>query len=101
MVKKSVDCSDAILKLLEDIDFLDDIPEHLVDLTNIYRTENYIVCQVLSMRCGDNDNLMMSFDTYYLRTDKRDEQYEMLFADRRRINGKRLPASMYTRKYID
>ena len=95
-------CIADILDAFEYIDFVDDIPSELEEITNIYRTKEYIVCQTVCMRgCGDNENVLVSTDTYYRRTVARDEQYEVLFCDRRHIDGKRMAASMYTRKYID
>ena len=43
----------------------------------------------------------MSRDTYYRCTPKRDREFEAAFADRKNVNGKRIPTAMYTREYID
>ncbi|MCD7729836.1 MAG: hypothetical protein LUI60_08040 [Clostridia bacterium] len=94
-------CRKCFAELLDDIDFIDAIPEFLEDATNIYRTKDYIVCQYVSMQCRDNQNMVVSYDTYYRRTEKRDAQYEILFEDRRNLDGKRMAVSMYTRTYID
>ncbi len=78
------------------------IPEFAKGATNVYRTKHYIVKQAMcfraDMKLGES---LLSMDTYYKRTPKRDEAYKIWFADRRRLNGKRLPASMYTREYVE
>ena len=76
-------------------------PDFIADATNVYRTKEYIVNQVVGLKYHDLGNVIFSLDTYYLRTQRRDEQYEKLFADRRHIDGKRLPTSMYMRTYKD
>ena len=69
--------------------------------TNVYRTKNYIVEQVL---CLKDDNVhtaqMCSHDTFIRRTKKRDAQYEKLFASRKHIDGKRMSTNMCSRKYV-
>lgn len=76
--------------------------DFLYDANNVYRTKNYIVKQVIGVRTSDEeDNIIMSFDTYYRRTKKRDKIYERAFANKKHIDGKRLPSTMYSRKYID
>lgn len=78
------------------------IPEFIIGADNVYRTKNYIVKQVLSLETPIvEDNGIMSYDTFYKRTVMRDKQYEVVFSDRKRINGKRLPSTMFSRKYID
>lgn len=78
------------------------IPEFIIGADNVYRTKNYIVKQVLSLETPIvEDNGIMSYDTFYKRTAMRDKQYEVVFSDRKRINGKRLPSTMFSRKYID
>ena len=67
------------------------IPEFLVGATNVYRTRGYIVKQCVAL----------SRDTYYRCTPKRDREFEAAFADRKNVNGKRIPTAMYTREYID
>lgn len=71
---------------------------------NIYRTKDFIVKQVLHTSV-DSDKLITrlgSEDTYYIRTRRRDAEYNLLFEDRGRdINGKRIRTAFYTRKYID
>lgn len=79
------------------------IPDFIVACSdNVYRTKNYIVTQDLQYK--DNvifDNVLLSHDTYYKRTKKRDSEYIVLFSDKERIDGKRIPSTSYTRKYID
>ena len=78
------------------------IPDFAFEATNVYRTRNFIVKQVLCVKLNhEENNAVISFDTYYARTRKRDEEYEILYCSRKRINGKRLPTTMYTRTYID
>lgn len=70
---------------------------------NFYRTKRYIVKQHISI-CVSQDaiSMLMSEDTYYLRTDKRDKEYETLCGFRgKKIDGKRIRSATYTRRYID
>lgn len=72
------------------------------EATNIYRTKHYIVEQVLGINENDVEGEeMCSHDTFYRRTKKRDAEYEALFSSRKRIDGKRLPSTMCSRKYVD
>ncbi len=76
--------------------------DFLYNANNIYRTENYIVKQVIGVRLSDElNNVVFSFDTYYHRTKKRDKIYEKAFAARKNIDGRRLPTTMYARTYIE
>lgn len=77
------------------------IPEFLVEATNVYRTRKYIVKQSVTLRVDEYGSYLFSRDTYYRCTPKRDREYEAAFADRVRINGKRLHTSMYVRTYIE
>lgn len=44
----------------------------LYEANNVYRTKNYIVKQIIGVRCSEQENnVMFSFDTYYPRTAKR------------------------------
>ena len=77
------------------------IPEFLVNADNVYRTKHFIVKQVLVLETHSKiDNHLLSHDTFYTRTKKRDRQYEFFYDDKANINGKRLPATMYSRKYV-
>jgi len=69
---------------------------------NIYRTKNHIVTQHMKYEKSDiYDNALISHDTYYRRTFKRDSEYKLLFESKDNIDGKRIPSTAYTRKYID
>ena len=47
---------------------------------NIYRTKNHIVTQHMKYEKSDiYDNTLISHDTYYRRTPKRDSEYKLLF----------------------
>ena len=78
------------------------IPEFLVGATNVYRTRGYIVKQCVAFSYDElYGTYLMSRDTYYRCTPKRDREFETAFADRKNVNGKRIPTAMYTREYID
>ena len=77
-------------------------PDFLIDADNVYRTKSYIVKQVIQIIENDiEDNGIVSQDTYYRRTTARDLAYNMAFMDKTKINGKRLPSTQYTRRYIE
>ena len=78
------------------------IPEFVQGADNVYRTEGYIVKQTIEIRydCSE-DNAVVSRDTFYKRTAERDREYETVFCIRKNINGKRLPTTMYSRKYVE
>ncbi len=79
-------------------DFIKDLEQ----ATNVYRTEHYIVLQDLIMSDGgNNEPILISRDTYYLRTILRDFHYLAKFQDRKHLNGKRLHSTTYIRRYID
>ena len=79
-----------------------DMPEFLERSTNVYRTRFYIVRQQIMYR---RDSLLGAYlcsrDTFYCRTPERDRQYEAAFPHNEEKDGKRIPALMYIRKYID
>ena len=77
--------------------------DYLSEADNVYRTNKYIVCQKVSLyRTGKGNTMIMSNDTYLLRTSKRDTDYELIYKVRGNlINGKRLHAGTYIRNYID
>ena len=82
-------------KALKKADFLD-------NAHNIYRTSDFIVKQYLSIEITENGNIMMiSEDTYYARTDKRDAEFASIFGCRENIDGKRIRSTMFTRVYVD
>ena len=71
---------------------------------NVYRTREYIVKQQISTSVNKNSLIthLISQDTYYLRTPKRDVEYNIIFKVRgKNIDGKRIRSTMYTRKYVD
>lgn len=79
-----------------------DMPDFLKRSTNVYRTRFYIVRQQIMYR---RDSLLGAYlcsrDTFYCRTPERDRQYEAAFPHNEEKDGKRIPALMYIRKYID
>ncbi len=78
------------------------IPDFLMEADNVYRTEKYIVKQCISVQLELLEaNAIVSNDIFYKRTKRRDAEYEQTFYDRKFIDGKRLPSTMYTRKYVD
>lgn len=79
-----------------DIDFMR-------EASNVYRTKDFIVKQVIKVAYSyELHNGLVSIDTYYARTPKRDALYEKIFrAKGKRINGKRMTSIMYTRTYVD
>ena len=76
------------------------IPEFLVGATNVYRTRGYIVKQCVAFSYDEvYGTYLMSRDTYYRCTPKRDREFEAAFADRKNVNGKHIPTAMYARAY--
>jgi len=70
--------------------------------SNVYRTKDYIVKQVLSIQMDKSENsIMISRDTYYQRTKERDLKYEFQFCNRKNVDGKRLPSNSYVQTYLD
>ena len=77
------------------------IPEFVRNANNVYRTKNFIVKQEIAIGCDSvGMSVVLSRDTFYARTTVRDMEYEAYFSRRRYINGKRLPSTIYSRKYI-
>lgn len=69
---------------------------------NVYRTQDYIVTQEISVRENEFDGAMIvSIDVFYKRTKERDAMYEKVFHNRTHVDGKRIHGSMYSRRYID
>lgn len=69
---------------------------------NVYRTRDYIVKQELYLIVNaEQNNAILSIDTYYRRTLLRDSKYQLLYKERKHIDGKRLPSNTYIRTYID
>ena len=44
---------------------------------------------------------MFSHDVFFIRNKQRDKMYEKMYDDRKNMDGKRLPTTMYARTYID
>lgn len=71
-------------------------------VTNVYRTENYIVFQSVHVCYGDSGNILMSDDVYRLRTPERDAEYEKTFGKETCTNkARRMRVACYTRIYED
>ena len=69
---------------------------------NVYRMRDYIVKQELYLIVNaEQNNAVLSIDTYYRRTLLRDSKYQLLYKERKHIDGKRLPSNTYIRTYID
>ena len=78
------------------------VPDFMVDAMNVYRTRDFIVKQVIGIKYSDVENIaVISNDTFYRRTKKRDREYERIFRELKHINGKRIPSTMYERTYVD
>lgn len=78
------------------------VPDFMIDAMNVYRTRDYIVKQVVGVKLSDvENNVVLSHDTFYRRTKKRDCEYELIFCKRKHIDGKRIPSTMYARTYVD
>lgn len=69
---------------------------------NVYRTKDFIVKQNLYVMVNiEENNAVLSVDTYYRRTLMRDNKYLLQYKDRKNIDGKRLPSNTYVRTYVD
>lgn len=78
------------------------VPDFMIDAMNVYRTRDFIVKQVIGIKYSNVENIaVISNDTFYRRTKKRDREYERIFWERKQINGKRIPSTMYARTYVD
>lgn len=76
-------------------------PNFLKDAQNVYRTKEYIIKQDIAYLYDNDGNARIhSDDTYYLRTHKLDKQFELVFGNRKNLNGKRIHAETYTKKYV-
>ena len=74
----------------------------LENADNVYRTKKYIVKQELSFEVNYfHDNMLVSHDTYYLRTAARDIQYDKEYMGKYNLNGRRIVTGVYTRRYVD
>ena len=82
----------------EEDDF--EIPDFIRGASNIYRTREFIVKQVISLAHHGLDSAkLISTDTYYLRTPGRDACYEGIFGENKDPDGKRIPTMAYFRSY--
>lgn len=78
------------------------IPYFVIGADNVYRTKHYIVKQsIKKIEHLTEDNMLVSHDTFYLRTSHRDMLYNMYYADKKNKNGKRFPCTTYTRRYVN
>lgn len=78
------------------------IPDFLSGATNVYRTDEYIVKQQIVYKTDEMlGAYLFSRDTYYRCTAKRIGEYEEAFAERINIDGTRIHATVYVRKYVD
>lgn len=68
---------------------------------NVYRTDEFIVKQELSLMT-DKQGLtyLVSNDTFYPRDWMNDAEYIRIFRGCKKINGKRIHADTYIRKYV-
>ena len=68
---------------------------------NVYRTKHHIVVQKIGLKLDcEDDNILYSFDTFYVRNKYRDREYENIFENKININGKRIKTAMYSRRYV-
>lgn len=78
------------------------VPEFVKFATNVYRTKRYIVRQCIGVKYGAAEsNVLFSHDTYFLRTKKRDREYEEYYFDKKNIDGRRMQTAMHARRYVD
>lgn len=77
-----------------------ELPEFVQGATNVYRTKSYIVKQNVSLgHQGLESTKLISWDTYYVRTPKRDAIYESIFEGNKDLDGRRIPTMAYFRTY--
>ena len=77
-----------------------ELPEFVQGATNVYRTKSYIVKQNVSLgHQGLESTTLISRDTYYVRTPKRDAVYERIFEGNQNLEGRRIPTMAYFRTY--
>ena len=77
-----------------------EIPDFVQGATNVYRTKSYIVKQNVSLgHQGLESATLISRDTYYVRTPKRDAVYERIFDGNQNLEGRRIPTMAYFRTY--
>ena len=77
-----------------------ELPDFVQGATNVYRTKSYIVKQNVSFGYqGLESTMLISRDTYYVRTPKRDAVYERIFEGNQNLEGRRIPTMAYFRTY--
>ena len=77
-----------------------ELPEFVQGATNVYRTKSYIVKQNVSLgHQGLESTTLISRDTYYVRTPKRDAIYESIFEGNKDLDGRHIPTMAYFRTY--
>lgn len=75
--------------------------QYVQRLKNVYRTKFYIIKQELSyMVDEDGNSVLHSDDVYYLRNKKADKIFEQTYANRSRINGRRIETNSHTKRYV-
>lgn len=77
-----------------------EVPDFLVNATNVYRTRGYIVRQEIVLQDDELGTYLFSRDTYSRCTHKHDREFEDVFADRIDLNGSRIKTAMYLRRYV-
>ena len=77
------------------------IPDFLKGADNVYRTKHYIVKQQLRFFGDQVENEVVSYDTYYACTERRKTLYLLFFFFFADPCGRRLPTTIYKRRYID
>lgn len=88
MIKKAYEYED-----IGSIDFLQ-------NADNVYRTTEFIVKQKISLSWNDKCEVhTVSDDTYFVRTPKRDAQFDSIFSIRENVDGRRVKSGAYTRTY--
>ena len=76
--------------------------EIMKDLREIRYYYSRIVKQRIDIEVDmEDDNVLISYDTYYVRTQKRDKEYEYGMSEKQNIDGKRMRTSMYARRYVE
>ena len=70
---------------------MNEIAEFLRGASNVYRTRDYIVRQVIELHSDAEGSYLVSRDTYFRCTPPLDTKYEVAFASRAYVNGRRIP----------
>ena len=71
------------------------------NIDNVYRTKDVIITQVIEPHEIDGEMNVFSYDTFYPRTKRRDNQYNVIFAKRGdNINGRRIKSTITTRHIV-